>query len=170
MTGSNKLKAIIFAVTATAALGIQPVLAGGHGAKAHKKPMVETKAVTNVTDTRQNLMQGIKSGVKAAGAMVKGEKKFDAKQASLAMWAVYGSANAFSHQFPAGSDKGETRAKPEIWKNKAAFNAAIAALANNSMAAIDAANESESAFKTAFMKVGTSCKECHSTFRAKKRK
>ncbi len=169
MTGSNKLKALIFAITATAALGMQPALAGGHGKKAHKTPMVETKTISSVIDIRQNLMQGIKAGTKSAGAMVKGEKKFDAKGAVLAMWAVYGSATALGHQFPAGSDKGETRAKAEIWKDKAKFNAAIAALAANSMAAVNAAGEGKEAFGAAFMKVGASCKECHSTFRAKRK-
>ena len=68
-----------------------------------------------------------------------------------------------------GTDKGETRAKAEIWSDGAKFKAA-----NDKMVAevakLETAAKSGSldAIKAAMGAVGASCKACHDDFRAEK--
>ena len=80
------------------------------------------------------------------GAMAAGRVPYDAKAAAdnadiaLAMSKLHWAA------FPEGSDKGETRAKPEIWKDAAKLG-------------------NLDALKTAFGPAGATCKNCHDNFR-----
>lgn len=82
-----------------------------------------------------------------------------------------GIVDAFTHMgnsFPPGSDKGETKAKPEIWTDKDKF----AQLGKN---AFGAANELLKAAQggdkqitlAAFKKLGETCKSCHDDFKSK---
>ena len=75
---------------------------------------------------------------------------------------------AFVKMFPAGSDKGETKALPVIWTDWAGFEAASKA----SMAAYDklaaaAGSGDMAALTAAFGDTGKTCGACHDKFRAK---
>jgi len=75
---------------------------------------------------------------------------------------------AFVKMFPAGSDKGETKALPAIWTDMAGFQAA----AKNADAAIDklavaAGSGDIAAVGVAFGDVGKACAACHDKYRAK---
>lgn len=75
---------------------------------------------------------------------------------------------AFPKFFPPGSDKGDTKALPVVWTDKAGFEAANKAEG----AAIDelaaAAGSGDMAKVTAaFGNVGKACGNCHEKFRAK---
>jgi len=100
------------------------------------------------------------------GAMASGRAPFDAKVAaenadlvatlSKLPWAAFGE----------GTDKGETRAKPEIWKDAAKFKEAedkFIAEAAKLQAAAKTGNLD--ALKTAFAATGGTCKACHDNFR-----
>jgi len=100
------------------------------------------------------------------GAMARGRAPFDAKVAaenadlvatlSKLPWAAFGE----------GTDKGETRAKPEIWKDAAKFKEAedkFIAEAAKLQAAAKTGNLD--ALKTAFAATGGTCKACHDNFR-----
>lgn len=99
------------------------------------------------------------------GAMVNGRVPFDAKVAAdnaallKTLSALPGAA------FPAGSESGgNTRAKPEIWKDSAKFSAAYEKM----VAAVDklpAATGDAGSLKTAFGAVAATCKGCHDDFR-----
>ncbi|MEO8859396.1 MAG: cytochrome c [Burkholderiaceae bacterium] len=68
--------------------------------------------------------------------------------------------------FVAGSDKGDTRAKPEIWTDTAKFKTVGEKLHADAIklnAAIQAGNMD--AIKTAVGNVGGDCKSCHDNFR-----
>ncbi|MBP6245579.1 cytochrome c [Limnohabitans sp.] len=100
------------------------------------------------------------------GAMANGRLPYDAKVAadnaelvttmSKLPWAAFGE----------GTDKGETRAKPEIWKESAKYKEAAdkmqAEMAKLNMAA-KAGNVE--ALKAAFGPAAASCKACHDNFR-----
>ena len=100
------------------------------------------------------------------GAMANGRLPYDAKAAadnaelvttmSKLPWAAFGE----------GTDKGETRAKPEIWKESAKYKEAAdkmqAEMAKLNMAA-KAGNVE--ALKAAFGPAAASCKACHDNFR-----
>jgi cytochrome c556 len=100
------------------------------------------------------------------GAMASGKAPYDAKAAAENADLVATMAKLPWPAFTEGSDKGETRAKSEIWKDAAKFKDAsdkmqveigklnVAAKAGN----VDA-------LKVAFGPTAASCKACHDTFR-----
>jgi len=102
------------------------------------------------------------------GAMASGKAPFDAKAASdnaeiaAAMsklpWAAFGE----------GTDTGETKAKPEIWKEQAKFKGAADKMqAEVAKLAAAAKTGNLDNVKAAFGPAAESCKACHDAFRAK---
>ena len=75
---------------------------------------------------------------------------------------------AFVKMFPAGSDKGETRALPAIWTDWAGFEAASknADMAFDKLATAAGSGNAE-ALATAFADAGKACGACHQKFQAK---
>jgi cytochrome c556 len=100
------------------------------------------------------------------GPMAQGKVPFDAKVAAdnIAI-ATAVSALPFAGFVP-DSDKGDTKAKPEVWSDAAKFNAAAKKM-QDAMAALNVAAKSGNAdqFKAAFGETGKSCKGCHDDFR-----
>ena len=130
------------------------------------------------------------SGVTIAWAQadVIKERQENRKQAGAAMRAVKGIVDAkgptagaveqaaklkqlqlaFDKMFPAGSDKGETKALPTVWSDSAGFQAASkAADAAYDKLATAAGSGDIAAVATAFADTGKACGACHEKFRAK---
>jgi cytochrome c556 len=75
---------------------------------------------------------------------------------------------AFDKMFPAGSDKGETKALPTVWSDMAGFQAASkAADAAYDKLAVAAGSGDMAATAAAFGDVGKACGACHTKYRAK---
>ena len=100
-------------------------------------------------------------------AMANGRAPFDAKVAadsaavaefmSKLPWAAFGE----------GTDKGDTKAKPEIWKEHAKFLEASEKMqAEMSKLAAAAKTGNLDSIKAAVGAVGGSCKNCHDAYRA----
>ncbi len=100
------------------------------------------------------------------GAMANGRAPYDAKAAaenadivatlSKLPWAAFGE----------GTDKGETRAKPEIWKESAKFKEASDKMqADIAKLTVAAKAGNVDALKAAFGPAAASCKACHDSFR-----
>jgi cytochrome c556 len=75
---------------------------------------------------------------------------------------------AFDKMFPAGSDKGDTKALPTVWSDTAGFMAA----SKNADGAYDklaaaAGSGDLAALTVAFGETGKACGACHEKFRAK---
>lgn len=68
--------------------------------------------------------------------------------------------------FSEGSDKGTTRAKPEIWANTADFKAKFADM-QEAIVALQAAEGEQGAVAKAVGGVGRTCKACHDEYKAK---
>jgi cytochrome c556 len=69
--------------------------------------------------------------------------------------------------FPAGSDKGNTKAKPEIWANMAQFEGYMKDAEAKATALAAAAKSGDmNAVKAGFGALGGSCGTCHKAFRA----
>jgi len=69
--------------------------------------------------------------------------------------------------FPAGSDRGDTRALPAVWTDHAGFlqaNAATVASLQRLRAA--AASGDQAGFAQAYQETGATCAACHRTYRA----
>ncbi len=102
------------------------------------------------------------------GAMAQGKAPFDAKLAAENAEIVASMAKLPWAAFGEGTDVGETKAKPEIWKQNAKFKEAAEKFQTESAKlAVAAKSGKEDAFKTAFSATAGTCKSCHDDFRAK---
>ncbi|WP_426415408.1 c-type cytochrome [Aestuariirhabdus sp. LZHN29] len=82
-----------------------------------------------------------------------------------------GILDAFAHMgnsFPPGSDKGETKARKEIWEDMDTFKQRGKDLRMAAQALKDASAD-KAASLDAFKKMGKACKACHDDFRKKKK-
>jgi cytochrome c556 len=100
------------------------------------------------------------------GAVVRGDRPFNAQEVQANAAIAETMIGLPWPGFMAGTDKGETRAKPEIWtdaaKFKSAQDGAIKAIADLSAAA-KSGNLDQ--VKAAFGEAGKACKTCHDAFR-----
>jgi len=103
------------------------------------------------------------------GAVVKGERPYNkeelawnagvAEQMSILPW----------DGFVAGSDKGKTDAKPEIWSDAAKFKSAAEKMQKEMSKLAQIAKGGDlNAIKAQFGATGKACKGCHDDFRKKK--
>src|ERR1700741_3726965 len=76
---------------------------------------------------RQTYMKKVGDDAKVLGAMAKGETPYDAAKVNALATSLEGEGKKFIALFPDDSKTGEkTRAKAEIWQNKADFDAKMA--------------------------------------------
>lgn len=72
--------------------------------------------------------------------------------------------------FGEGSDKGETRAKPEVWTNRADFDAKMDKMVQETGKLPQAARSADVAtLKKAVQDVDAACSACHDDYRVKRR-
>jgi cytochrome c556 len=119
--------------------------------------------------SRKALMDANGAAAGVAAAMMKGDIGYNptvAKSAIMTLRAVSHSYGAF---FPEGSDKGETKASPKIWSDRAGFDAALAKFQSDADKAAQAAGKDGpadlDAFKAAVGPVFGNCKACHQDYR-----
>ena len=116
---------------------------------------------------RQSVMTVKGNHLSRIFAMVNGQAPFDAKLASDNAEIVNMlSGNAqFASFMVEGSDKGNTRAKPEVWTEKDKWNAAIAKSQDDTTKLLAAAKTgNQDQIKAAAGAVGQSCKACHDAY------
>ncbi|MDJ0386503.1 cytochrome c [Roseomonas sp. E05] len=74
----------------------------------------------------------------------------------------------FPALFPPGSDKGDTHARPEVWSNRAGFEAAATRMVAAATKLNQVATAGDAgATATAFREAGGTCGACHREFRAR---
>lgn len=100
------------------------------------------------------------------GAMAAGKAPFDAKVAAESAAVAEFMSTLPWAAFAEGTDRGDTRAKPEIWKEQAKFKD-YADKMQAEMAKLTAAakNGNLDGIKTAVGATGSSCKTCHDAYR-----
>lgn len=100
------------------------------------------------------------------GAMANGKAPYDAKAAAESAELLAHLANQPWAAFMDGTDKGETRAQPDIWKQMDKFKAGATTMQEEVAKLNTAAKSGDPAqLKAAFGPVGKSCKSCHDNFR-----
>lgn len=99
-------------------------------------------------------------------AMANGRVPFDAKVAAENVEIATALSKLPYAGFMAGTDKGDTKAKPEIWTDADKFRTAIARM-QDEMVKLNAAAKGGNidAIKAAAGEVGKACKGCHDDFR-----
>lgn len=116
---------------------------------------------------RQSVMTVKNNHLGRIFAMVNGQAPFDAKLAAENAELIQMlSGNAqFASFMVEGSDKGNTRAKPEVWTDKDKWSAAIAKSQDDVAKLVAAAKSgNQDQLKSAAGAVGQSCKACHDAF------
>jgi cytochrome c556 len=100
------------------------------------------------------------------GAMASGRAPFDAKVAAENADIVADMAKLPWAGFAAGTDKGNTKAKPEIWAEQARFKeSSDKMIAETAKLAAAAKTGNLDSIKTAFAATAGTCKSCHDAFR-----
>ena len=153
-----KRLAFALAVAGMAAGVVGVAVAGSHGGG--KKMMAAKGPVAE----RQQAMKDIKKHFVPLVKMVKGVAPFDAATVKKNAEVIAAKLEAAAKLFPEGSDKGDTRAKPEIWLMPEEFQAIMKTAIEKARAVGQA--QTLDALKPAVMALGgEGCKACHEKFR-----
>ena len=126
-----------------------------------------SSAVADVVDTRRAVMDQVRMGAATLVPMLKGETKFDAQVADLALRMTYAASIAFSEGdlFPAGSEsKG---ANPAIWEKLDDFTAKRAEFVVNGAAAVKAQPKDLEALMAVYQPMLENCAACNKDYRIK---
>lgn len=102
------------------------------------------------------------------GAMVKGQAPFDQKVFVRNAAIIEQMSHVVPDAFVPGSDKGETRAKPEIWQQQDKFKTVLERFQGEAakMAQITKQGNPDQ-IRTQFGALAKSCNNCHDDFRNK---
>lgn len=144
-------------MTRKLALGTVMVLVLGGAALAQTFDPIKTR------QAGQDVLAGTFAGVKAVITLKGDVKTLEAPGKAIQKWAL-----VFPTLFPAGSDKGDTKAAPAIWTDRAGFEKDANALsaAGEKLATAAKAGD-ETAVAAAFKEIGEACGACHKEFRLK---
>ena len=141
------------------------VIASGAGvvgsAQAQQKP-------EDVIKYRKAVMTVQAWNMRPLGLMVKGQQPYDAALFAWYAGVIQSTSFMLPDAFLPGSDKGDTRAKPEIWKDAAKFKQVVDnfnADATKLVAATKAGTLD--AVKGPFGALAKNCGGCHNDFRMK---
>ena len=141
------------------------VIASGAGvvgsAQAQQKP-------EDVIKYRKAVMTVQAWNMRPLALMVKGQQPYDAALFAWYAGVIQSTSFMLPDAFAAGSDKGDTRAKPEIWKDAAKFKQAVDNF-NADAAKLVAATKAGTldAVKGPFGALAKNCGGCHNDFRMK---
>lgn len=117
---------------------------------------------------RKNALFVLSQHYGRVGAMATGKVPFDAKLAAENAAIAESMSKLPWAGFGAGTDKGETKAKPEIWTEQAKFKEMSDKMVSE-MTKLSAAAKTGNldSIKTAFAATSDTCKTCHDAYRAK---
>jgi len=111
----------------------------------------------------QDLLSGTFAGVKAVITLKGNVRTLENPGMAIHNWAL-----VFPTLFPPGSDKGETKAAPAIWTDRAGFEKDAQALAAAGAQLATAAKAGdETAVAAAYKDIGDACGACHKTYKLK---
>ena len=117
---------------------------------------------------RQGVMTALGGHASAMAQIVRGKVPFTGQLEGHAQSAV-ALTRDIPPLFPAGSDFGETDAKPEVWKKRAEFEKAAGETSKAADALLAAVKGGDqAAVGKAFDGLGKTCKACHEDFRVKR--
>jgi cytochrome c556 len=126
----------------------------------------------NMIKYRKAVMSAIGGHTGAIAGVAKGEVSFVGHVEAHAR-GINDMSKLITQLFPAGTDNGayqDTRALPDIWADKAKFDAAAQALQDESAKLVEVAQGGDvAAIGAQLQNVGKACGGCHKPFRAEKK-
>lgn len=128
--------------------------------------MAQFQKAEDAVKYRKSVMTVLGNHFGRIGAMANGRVPFDAKVAADNAALVETLSKLPFVAFMEGTDKGETRAKPDIWNDPAKFKQSAEKM-QTEVTKLSAAARTGSldSVKAAFGAAGESCKACHDAFR-----
>lgn len=160
MTGNKKVTKSVAMALAAGAAWCATALAQTPG------PTPAEKAI----EYRQSVFRIVAGNFGPLAQIAQGKAPFEAAKARRNAELLAAISAFLEDAHPEISQEGKTRAKPEIWTNRAEFDRRIADFGEHTRALALVTARSESAtdeFKAAIGAVGNDCKGCHENFRAK---
>lgn len=158
---------IVGAVISMAAMAQTPP-AGGAGMAAGAGP--QESPADRAIEYRKAVYSVIGHQNGPIGGMVQGRVEYNGAEATKRAERLAQMAVMLDDAFPEISKTGDTKAKPEIWTDKAEFDKILKDFVDHT-AALSAQlkkdNKSFDDFKKAATTVANDCKTCHDKFRAK---
>jgi cytochrome c556 len=130
--------------------------------------MAQAQDAAKVIKYRQSAHFLLGWNIGPIGAMVKGERPFDAGEARMRALRLEQVAPMIAEGYPPGSQAGApTKAKPEIWDNMDDFRQKVADLeAATTKLAVATETGDVKQVGTALGAVGGACKACHDRYKA----
>ena len=114
---------------------------------------------------RKNVMKSTRSHMGAIADILKNRLPLQAHFADHAK-SIYQNSKMTLSMFPKGSDLGDTKAKPLIWKNWSKFEAATKAFVRESAKLVKVAESGDmKAFAKQVRATGKTCGGCHKHFK-----
>lgn len=128
------------------------------------------KGATGVVKERMDAMSSIGKNLKNIFLMMKGKTEFDAKIIASSSREISIHAEKFPKMFPKGSTSHPSEAAPAIWERPDDFakQAQSLTIYTSELTKIAENNSDQVLINTAFQKLATTCKSCHTEFRIKK--
>lgn len=121
-------------------------------------------------DYRKAVFTLIGGNFRPLGEVLQGKSPYDAAEAQKRAARLQFFAGLLDESFPDISGTGDTRARPEIWSDRAGFNAKLKDFQDHIAALAQVASRDKSTadeFKAAAAAVGQDCKTCHESYRTK---
>ena len=137
--------------------GLSIALAGAWGV---------ARAADNPAHQRHEAMETVQESFKPLRAIAVKEAPFDAAVVKKNASTILEKLKEAHGLFPEGSGGGDSRAKAEIWSDRAGFDKAMQEA--QAAAAAMAAVTDEAAYMPAMKTLGGSCKACHDKYRLPK--
>jgi cytochrome c556 len=123
----------------------------------------------DVIKFRKGVFQVVFWHFRPMNAMVKGDMPFDQAAFTRNAQLVAAMATVAPDAFPAGTDKGDTRARPEIWSDPAGFRKVMESFQAETAKLEQVARGATSVdqVRAQFGAAARSCSACHDNYRAK---
>lgn len=129
------------------------------------------QALTAAAQAQEDVVERRQAGLKEVGQRLGEIKKVVDAGGDVAPVVGHSEAmreffTGFPALFPAGSDKGRTKASPAIWTDRAGFEAAAARILAATTKLNEAAKSGDAAATAAaFREAGSACGACHREYR-----
>lgn len=129
-------------------------------------------AARQSVDVRKAVFTLIGSNCRVLADVLKGNVAYDAADVQKRAARIAFLAPLLGEAFPEASNLGEpdSKAKPDIWANRADFDKKLQDLQAHSAALVQVAaveTSNTDAYKTAFSALAQDCKGCHETYKVK---
>ncbi len=166
---SRKLTSARWIAVAGSTLMLSAIFTWSAKAQQTSPPAAPSPAAQAI-NVRKAIFTLIGSNFRPVGDVLQGRAAYESVDVPKSAGRVAFLAGLLNEAFPDNSASGDTRARPEIWSNRADFDKRVKDFQDHSAALVQIAAREKSgsdAFKAAAAAVGQDCKGCHENYKVK---